>query len=165
MPSTLPLSNWFSAPCSRREGVTSPSETLLLNELGKVVSSAGRVSHSFINKCFENASCIARSRLLISACSLSLCAFPLQAKVANPITETNGDASEATLPANPTPSRDVQQSRVLKAMAAAAEAHRVVAAIEELRKSKSELTNHQADATATNKFVQSTKPKFDSLAQ
>ena len=50
-------------------------------------------------------------------------------------------------------------------MAAAAEARRVVAALEELRKSKSELTNHQADATATNKLVKSTEPKFHSLAQ
>jgi hypothetical protein len=165
MPSTLPLSNWFTAPCSRRDIETSPSETLLLNELGKVVSSTGRVSHSFINKCFEKASCIARSRLLISACSLSLCAFPLQAQVANPITETNGDASEAINATNPTPNQNVRQSRVLKAMAAAAEARRVVAALEELRKSKSEFTNHQADATATNKLVKSTEPKFHSLAQ
>lgn len=103
--------------------------------------------------------------MLISACSLSLCAFPLQAQVANHITETNGEASEAINATNPTPDQNVRQSAVLKAMAAAAEARRVVATIEKVRKSKSELTNHQADATATNKLVNSNEPKHESLAQ
>ena len=165
MPSTLPISNSFSTACRPHERAKSPCVIRLPNQCSQVVTSTERSCHAFICRCLEKAFCISRSRLLISACSLSLSIFTLQAQVTTPITATNGETLGAIIATNPTHNQNARQSTVLKALAAATEARQTVAVIERIHKMKSEPTNHPADATATNKLVKSNEPKQESLAQ
>lgn len=161
MQSTSLLSNSFSAPCLRHEGRKSPREIPFLNQLNKAVSAFGMESPASIDKCFENVSFISRSRFLILACGLSLCSGTLQAQADTPIASTNGAASGSI---DTTPEHDVRKPAVLKALAAVAEARRMIAIMEKINQPKNDITVHPAQANATNRLVKENEPNHESMA-